>query len=132
MRLCFIHGANRVWLSSFLQTAGLPFIIIVLIVLYFHRRAAGKNRNNKTTNFIYMRPRLFPAVAFIGIITGLNNYLYAYGVSLLPVSTSSLITASQLAFTGFFAYFLVKLKFTVYSVNAVTVGAGGAGVAYEQ
>ncbi|KAL7615966.1 hypothetical protein Lser_V15G00070 [Lactuca serriola] len=128
MRLYFIHGGNRVWLSSFLETAGWPFIVIVLIILYFHRRAAGKNGNNKRTTFIYMRPRLFFAVAFVGVITGFDDYLYAYGVARLPVSTSALIIASQLAFTAFFAYLLVKQKFTAYSVNAVVLLTVGAGV----
>ncbi|KAI3760767.1 hypothetical protein L1987_51166 [Smallanthus sonchifolius] len=123
MRLYFIHGGNRVWLSSFLETAGWPFIIIILIILYFHRHIT-----TKTTNFIYMRPRLFFTVAFIGIITGLDNYLYAYGVARLPVSTSSLIIASQLAFTAFFAYVLLKQKFTSYSVNAVVLLTVAAGV----
>ncbi|KAI3736557.1 hypothetical protein L2E82_26411 [Cichorium intybus] len=128
MRLYFIHGGNRVWLSSFLETAGWPFIVVVLIILYFQRRAAGKNENNKKTTFIYMRPRLFFAVAFVGVITGFDDYLYAYGVARLPVSTSALIIASQLAFTAFFAYYLVKQKFTAYSVNAVVLLTVGAGV----
>lgn len=38
LRLYFIHGGNRVWLSAFLQTSGWPFILIVLVVLYFRRR----------------------------------------------------------------------------------------------
>ncbi|XP_076888734.1 purine permease 1-like [Bidens hawaiensis] len=128
MRLYFLHGGNRVWLSSFLETGGWPVIIIVLIILYFHRRATGKERNNKRTKFIYMRPRLFLAVAFIGIITGLDDYLYAYGVARLPVSTSSLIIASQLGFTAFFAFLLVKQKFTAFSINAVVLLTVGAAV----
>ncbi|MFS7913099.1 putative purine permease, plant [Helianthus anomalus] len=112
MRLYFVHGGNRVWLSSVLQTAGFPFIIAILIVLYFWRSAVAKKQNNKTTKLFYMHPRLFLAAVLIGLITGLDNYLYAYGVARLPVSTSSLIIAFQLAFTAFFAYFLVKLKFT--------------------
>ncbi|KAI3732899.1 hypothetical protein L1987_64111 [Smallanthus sonchifolius] len=128
MRLYFIHGGNRVWLSSFLETGGWPFITIVLIILYFHRRATGKTTNDKTTTFIYMRPRLFFAVAVIGLITGLDDYLYAYGVARLPVSTSALIIASQLGFTAFFAYLLVKQKFTPYSINAVVLLTVGAGV----
>ncbi|XP_076900695.1 purine permease 1-like isoform X3 [Bidens hawaiensis] len=128
MRLYFLHGGNRVWLSSFLETGGWPVIIIVLIILYFHRRATGKDRNNKRTKFIYMRPRLFLAVAFIGIITGLDDYLYAYGVARLPVSTSSLIIASQLGFTAFFAFVLVKQKFTAFSINAVVLLTVGAAV----
>ncbi|XP_076941428.1 purine permease 1-like [Bidens hawaiensis] len=119
MRLYFIHGGNRVWLLSCLQTAGFPLIITILIFLYFHRN---------TTTTIYMRPRLFFAAAFIGIITGAVNYLYSYGIARLPVSTSSLIIASQLVFTAFFAYVLVKIKFTPYSVNAVVLLTVGAAV----
>ncbi|GFP98323.1 purine permease 3 [Phtheirospermum japonicum] len=44
----------------------------------------------------------------------------------LPVSTSSLILASQLAFMAVFAFFLVKQKFTVYSVNAIVLLTMGA------
>lgn len=124
-RLYFIHGGNRVWLSSFLETAGWPVIILVLIILYFHRRAA---ENNKPTTLIYMRPRLFFAVAFIGVLTGLDDYLYAYGVARLPISTSALILAPHLAFLAVFAYLLVKQKFTPYSINAVVLLTVGAGV----
>ncbi|KAE8666780.1 Purine permease 1 [Hibiscus syriacus] len=74
-----------------------------------------------------MKPRLFIPSAVIGILTGLDNYFFAYGVSLLPVSTCNLILASQLAFTAVFAFLLVKQKFSAYSINAVfllTIGAG--------
>ncbi|XP_076888735.1 purine permease 1-like [Bidens hawaiensis] len=128
MRLYFIHGGTRVWLSSCLETAGWPLIIIVLIILYLHRRATQKDINNKRTTFIYMRPRLLCAVAFIGTLTGLDDYLYAYGVARLPVSTSALIIASQLGFTAFFAFILVKQKFTPYSINAVVLLTVGAAV----
>ncbi|CAI9266453.1 unnamed protein product [Lactuca saligna] len=128
MRLYFIHGGNRVWLSSFLETAGWPFILVVLIILYFHRRAAGKDGDNKHTSLIYMRPRLFFAVAFIGVLTGLDDYLYAYGVARLPISTSALILAPHLAFVAVFAYLLVKQKFTPYSINAVVLLTVGAAV----
>ncbi|KAD4584745.1 hypothetical protein E3N88_22346 [Mikania micrantha] len=125
-RLYFIHGGNRVWLSSSLETAGWPVITIVLILLYFHRRRASGN--NKPTTFFYMRRRLFFAVAFIGVITGIDDYLYAYGVARLPISTSALILAPHLAFVAFFAYVLVRQKFTPYSINAVVLLTVGAGV----
>ncbi|EPS72255.1 hypothetical protein M569_02503, partial [Genlisea aurea] len=60
--------------------------------------------------------------------TGLVNYFYTYGVSKIPVSTSSLIIASQLAFTAVFCFFLVKQKFTPYSINAVVLLTCGAAV----
>ncbi|KAI3819859.1 hypothetical protein L1987_13711 [Smallanthus sonchifolius] len=127
-RLYFIHGGNRVWLSSFLETAGWPVIIIVLIILYFHRQKNASFLVVKPVTKIYMRPRLFFAVAFIGVITGLDDYLYAYGVARLPISTSALILAPHLAFVAFFAYLLVKQKFTPYSINAVVLLTVGAGV----
>lgn len=137
MRLYFIHGGNRVWLSSFLETAGFPFMLFPLAVSYINRRR--DHRNNlppsavtvETTaklKMISMKPPLFFASAFIGILTGLDDYLYAYGVKRLPVSTSALIIASQLAFTAIFAFLLVKQRFTSYSVNAVVLLTVGAGV----
>nr|GMD68357.1 purine permease 3-like [Ipomoea batatas] len=51
------------------------------------------------------------------------NYVYTYGVAKLPVSTSSLIVASQLAFTADAAFVLLKQRFTVNAVVLLTIGA---------
>ncbi|KAM3682412.1 hypothetical protein ACJW31_12G071900 [Castanea mollissima] len=74
------------------------------------------------------RPTLLIASAVIGVLTGLDDYLYAYGVKRLPVSTSSLIIATQLAFTAIFAFLLVRQKFTSYNINAVVLLTIGASV----
>ncbi|CAL0307818.1 unnamed protein product [Lupinus luteus] len=128
MRLYFIHGGKRIWLSSFLETAGFPIILITIIISYFHRRYHHHSRHRHIItaqiikpNLISMKPPLFVASAIVGILTGLDGYLYAYGVSLLPVSTFSLIQATHLAFTAIFAFFLVKQKFTAYSVNSIVL-----------
>ncbi|EEF48577.1 purine transporter, putative [Ricinus communis] len=123
MRLYFIHGGKRVWLSSWLETGGWPILLIPLFISYLHRRST-----NPPTKLFYMKPRLFLAATFIGVLTGLDDYLYAYGVARLPVSTSSLIIATQLAFTAAFAFLLVKQKFTSFSINAVVLLTAGAGV----
>ncbi|KAK4482027.1 hypothetical protein RD792_012951 [Penstemon davidsonii] len=122
MRLYFIRGGKRIWFSSWLETGGWPIILIPLLVAYIRRRS----RSNSPTKLILIKPRVFTAAAVIGVLTGLDDYLYAYGVAKLPVSTSALVIATQLAFTAVFAFFMVKQKFTAYSVNAVillTVGA---------
>ncbi|KAL2520739.1 Purine permease 3 [Forsythia ovata] len=124
MRLYFIRGGKRIWFSSWLETAGWPIIFIPLTIAYLHRLKTG----GATTKiqFFFMKPRVFIASAAIGVLTGLDDYLYAYGVAKLPVSTSALIIATQLAFTAGFAFLLVKQKFTGYSINAIvllTVGA---------
>ncbi|GKV09424.1 hypothetical protein SLEP1_g20929 [Rubroshorea leprosula] len=121
-RLYFLHGGNRVWLSSWLQTGGWPIILLPLTIAFLQRR-----KIDPTSKFFLMKLRLFVASAVIGVITGCDDYLYAYGVARLPVSTYSLIIASQLAFTAGFSFLLVKQKFTSYSINAVfllTIGAG--------
>ncbi|GKA44869.1 purine permease 3-like protein, partial [Tanacetum coccineum] len=124
MRLYFLHGGKRVWLSAFLETAGWPLILIILIILYFYRRCS----NTTSTKAVCMKPRVFFAAVIIGVLTGLDDYLYACGVARLPVSTTSLIIASQLGFTAFFGFLLVKQKFTPYSVNAVVLLTVGAAV----
>ncbi|KAI4339331.1 hypothetical protein MLD38_024287 [Melastoma candidum] len=123
MRLYFIHGGKRVWLSSWLETGGWPVMIIPIAIDYFHRRTTG----GPTTKVITMKPHVFAMTAVIGVLTGLDDYLYAYALARLPISTSALITASHLGFTATFAFLLVRQKFTSYSINAVfllTIGAG--------
>lgn len=91
LRLYFIHGGKRVWLSSWLQTGGWPIIFILLLISYLHRGS-----HKPTTKFFYMDTSLFIAATIVGVITGFDDYLYAYGIARLPVSTSSLIIATQL------------------------------------
>ncbi|KAI3932449.1 hypothetical protein MKW92_014338 [Papaver armeniacum] len=127
LRLYFIHGGKRLWLLSWLETAGWPILFLPLSLSYFLKRRRFKNgQDEKPSKFFMITPFLFMASAFIGLLIGLDDYLYTYGVSLLPVSTSALIMSTHLAFTAGFALFMVKQKFTSYSVNAVillTVGA---------
>ncbi|GLJ48039.1 hypothetical protein SUGI_1014390 [Cryptomeria japonica] len=61
----------------------------------------------------------FLACCAIGLITGVDDYMDAWGVSYLPLSTYSLLDATQLAFNAIFAFLLVRQKFTPYSINAV-------------
>lgn len=124
MRLYFINGGKRVWLSSWLETSGWPIMLIPITVSFFRRR---RETPETTTRFFQMKPSLFLPAAFIGLLTGMDDYIYAYGVARLPVSTSALLIASQLAFTAAFAFVLVRQKFTSYSVNAVVLlSIGGA------
>lgn len=123
-RLYFVKGGKRIWLSGWFQTAAWPIIFIPLLISYFHRRKTeGQN-----TKLILMKYPVFLATAVIGLLTGLDDYFYAYGISRLPVSTSSIIIATQLGFTALFAFLLVKQKFTAYSVNAIVLLTVGAGV----
>ncbi|CAA7037827.1 unnamed protein product [Microthlaspi erraticum] len=123
-RLYFRNGGKRIWFSSFLQTAGCPIIFFPLLFSFLRRR---KEEDEKTPFFL-IKPPLFFAAIVIGLLTGFDNYLYAYGLAYLPVSTSALVISSQLAFTAFFAFFMVKQKFTPFTVNAVVLLTLGAGI----
>ncbi|CAL0305582.1 unnamed protein product [Lupinus luteus] len=129
-RFYFIHGGHRLWLCSFLQSGGFPIILLPLTIFYIHRRRQISTTTSQTTKtkIVLMKPPLFLAFAVIGSLIGLDNYLFAYGSSRLPVSTSSLILATQLAFNAVFAFFFVKQKFTAYSINAVVLLTFGSGI----
>lgn len=123
MRLYFIHGGKRIWLSSFLETAAFPIILIPLTISYIYHHYRGHHRHYHMVKprLISMKPPLFLASGIIGVLTGLDDYLYASGVARLPVTTFSLIQASHLAFTAVFAFLLVRHRFTAYSVNAIVL-----------
>ncbi|XP_038715966.1 purine permease 3-like [Tripterygium wilfordii] len=123
IRLYFIHGGNRIWLPSFLQTAAFPLTLFPLIIVFFQRR-----KTRSSTGFFLIKPRLFICAAVIGLVMGFDNYLYSYGLAHLPVSTASLIVATQLVFTAGFAFLLVKQKFTAYSINGIVLLTVGAAV----
>ncbi|XP_059286530.1 purine permease 3-like [Lycium ferocissimum] len=122
LRLYFVEGGSRIWLNSWLQTGGWPLTLIPLAFLYLYRR---KNEGSDA-KFYFITPRIFIASFIIGVLTGLDTFLYTWGASKLPVSTSTLLISAQLAFTAIGAFFIVKVKFTPYSINAVVLLIVGA------
>ncbi|CAH9052177.1 unnamed protein product [Cuscuta europaea] len=117
-RLYFIGGGTRIWFSTWLQTVAWPVTFIPLFVSYLHHRRR-RSQTSDSGEFQHITPFLFISAFLIGLLMGLNNYLFTYGVSKLPVSTALLIGSSQLGFTSVFAFFLVKQKFTAFTINAV-------------
>jgi drug/metabolite transporter (DMT)-like permease len=120
-RLYFNKGGKREWLSSFLATAGFPILLIPMYLSYLNRR-----RHDPAAHFFLSTQRLFLACIFLGIIIGVDDYLYAYGLSFLPASTSSLLISTQLGFTAFFAFLIVKQRFTSFSLNSIALLTAGA------
>ncbi|KAM0846242.1 hypothetical protein ACQ4PT_055803 [Festuca glaucescens] len=120
----FLHGSNRKWLSSLLQTAGWPLQLAPLNASFLsHRRCSTTTRSLPV---FLMSPRLLATTVGIGLIIGLDNLLYSYGMAYLPVSTSSILISTQLAFTAGFALLIVRQRFTAFSVNAVMLRVGAA------
>ncbi|MCL7033333.1 hypothetical protein MKW94_030516 [Papaver nudicaule] len=123
IRLYFLHGGQRKWLSSWLQTAAFPFLLIPIFISWSMSKpksTVDANPNDRKLRFGVTR-KLFVSSLIVGIIVGLDSFLYAFGLSYLPVSTSSLLMSTQLAFIAAFALVLVKQKFTPYSINSVVL-----------
>ncbi|KAK1352553.1 putative purine permease [Heracleum sosnowskyi] len=121
-RLYSVKGGKRVWLMCALETAGFPFLVIPMIISYIYRRRKGGPK----TKFLSMSRVLILPCIVIGILTGADDYMDSAGVSRLPVSTYSLVLSSQLGFTAFFAWILVKQKFTFLHFNAILLLTAGS------
>ncbi|KAL5992600.1 hypothetical protein ACLOJK_013519 [Asimina triloba] len=115
-RLYYLHGGNRKWVPSWLQTAGFPILLLPLTILHIRSRTDKR----RPTRFL-AQPKLLVASAAIGLLAGLDNYMYSLGLSYLPVSTSSILFATQLAFTAIFALIIVRQTFTPYAINSVVL-----------
>ncbi|MCL7044010.1 hypothetical protein MKW94_029883 [Papaver nudicaule] len=122
-RLYFTHGGGRKWLSSMLQTVGFPVLVAPLSYIYIKK----VNGPSYDASWVFMmEPKLFIYSAVIGAALGLANYMFSASLFYLPVSTSSLLFSTQLAFTAIFAFIIVRQKFTFYSFNSVVLMTLGA------
>jgi drug/metabolite transporter (DMT)-like permease len=124
LRVYFVHGGQRLWLSALLQISGWPLLLPPMCVSLFRGRRHGIAN-------LFLPPRLVGAAAVLGAFYAVSCYVYAMGSQALPLSTSSLLLATQLAFTAIFAFLFVGLRFTPFSANAVvllTIGPAVLGV----
>lgn len=122
-RIYFLHGGKRKWIPSWLLTAGFPCLIVPIC---FSLARRNRHQNSPSSSRFLVTRRLILASAIIGSLLGIDSYMYTIGGAYLPVSVSSLLSSSQLAFTSIFAFFLVKHKFTHYSINAVVLMTFGS------
>lgn len=111
LRLHFMHGGKKKWLNAWLLNAGFPILTLPIAI---------SSARARTTRLV-VTPWLFTVSALLGFLLGLDGYLYSFGLFYLPVSVSSLLGSTRLAFTAIFAFIIVKHKFTHYSINAVVL-----------
>ncbi|KAF4386009.1 hypothetical protein G4B88_031144 [Cannabis sativa] len=116
-RLYFAKGGNSNWMATLVQLVGFP----ILLPYYCF---AGR-KSELSTTFSNSSPKslliLVLVSIFLGIVLVVDCFLYSVGLSYLPISTYSLISASQLAFNAFFSFFLNSQKFTPFIVNSLVL-----------
>ncbi|KAK9096989.1 hypothetical protein Sjap_022486 [Stephania japonica] len=121
LRCYYLHGGNRKWLASWLQNVAFPlFLIPISAPLLLKRQSNNTNYSHNLSHFV-MNKRLFYASVTLGVLYGASSFCMALGLRNIPVSTSTLLMATQLAFTAVFAFLMVKQRFTAFSVNAVVL-----------
>ncbi|CAN6182594.1 unnamed protein product [Urochloa humidicola] len=123
-RLYYDKGGRREWLSACLQSAGWPLLLLPAAASYASRRA----RDLRGAPLLLAPPRILLAAAALGVATGADNFVCAYSLRYLPVSTSAILISTQLAFTVFFAFLIVRQRLTAATVNAVALLTAGAAV----
>ncbi|CAN1251321.1 Purine permease 21 [Linum perenne] len=112
-RLYFVKGGTSKWISLISQLGGFP----VLIPYYIYSNFI-KHRHN--VNDHHLPPLTYGSFyVFQGILIWGSTYLYTIGLQYLPVSTSTIIASSQLAFNALFSYFINSQKFTPFITNSL-------------
>ncbi|KAG5006056.1 hypothetical protein AAZX31_09G046500 [Glycine max] len=108
----FTHKGSSRWVSTWVQTAGFPLLLIPICVPYLFKFT-------KRVPFNDFTPRMLIISISIGVMLGFNNLFFSWGNSYLPVSTSALLLSSQLLFNLLFSVIIVKQKITFSNVNCV-------------
>ncbi|KAA8525937.1 hypothetical protein F0562_007963 [Nyssa sinensis] len=115
-RLYYVKGGNSKWMATFVQSAGFP---ILIPLLYFF------SQPTPSINTSLPKPPSISTIAFLYLFFGLlltgDNMMYSYGLLYLPVSTYSLLCATQLAFNALFSFLLNSQKFTALILNSLVL-----------
>ncbi|TYG77971.1 hypothetical protein ES288_D02G019000v1 [Gossypium darwinii] len=109
----FNHKGSSRWVSTWVQSAGFPLLIIPIVVPYYLFKSTQRKP------FTGFTPKILALSIFIGFMLGVNNLLFSWGNSYLPVSTSSLLLSSQLVFNLILSVIIVKQKITFMNLNCV-------------
>ncbi|KAL8496166.1 hypothetical protein ACS0TY_020037 [Phlomoides rotata] len=109
----FVHRGSSRWVSTWVQSAGFPLLILPIYLPFFLFKSTRRRPFSGFTT------ALFLSSTVVGVFIGVNNFLFSWGTSYLPVSTSSLLLSSQLIFNLILSVIIVKQKITFTNLNCV-------------
>ncbi|XP_047953931.1 probable purine permease 10 [Salvia hispanica] len=118
-RVYYDNGGKSNWMATLVQVIGFP----VLIPFQFFTTTNNNNFHDNDTNLIIntRRQKLHLAAFYvaIGIFLAVDCMLYSIGLQYLPVTTYTLLCASQLGFNAVFSLFLNRQRFTPFIINSL-------------
>ncbi|EPS68883.1 hypothetical protein M569_05883, partial [Genlisea aurea] len=106
-RLYFNNGGNSKWMATLVQVVGFPILLPLL--------QWAKHKTQFSGSVIIMAG----VYISLGIFLAIDCMLYTLGLEYLPLTTYTLLCASQLGFNAVFSYFLNGQKLTPYIINSV-------------
>ncbi|KAE8702975.1 putative purine permease 4 [Hibiscus syriacus] len=112
----FNHKGSSRWVSTWVQSAGFPLLVIPILLPYYLFKSTQRKPFTRFT------PRILALSIFIGFMLGINNLLFAWGISYLPVSTSSLVYHLTLESSNDKPHGLTRAKYFIGYF--ATIGAG--------
>ncbi|KAI3410327.1 uncharacterized protein J3R85_018811, partial [Psidium guajava] len=112
-RLYYEKGGKSKWMETLVQIAGFP---ILIPYLFF-----SPNKPSSTTKAALDARLLALVYVVFGIICAAGTMTFSVGLQYLPVSTFSLITASQLGFNALLAFFINSQKFAPLTINSIVL-----------
>ncbi|XVF25509.1 hypothetical protein REPUB_Repub13aG0218800 [Reevesia pubescens] len=117
-RLYFEKGGTSKWLATLAQVGGFPILLPFYFILVCKNFIANNIVDPNPPSFLKLLTLVYVP---LGLLTAGSCFLYSVGLQYLPVSTVTLIIASQLGFNAFFSYFLNSQKFTPYIINSLVL-----------
>ncbi|XP_021721535.1 purine permease 21-like [Chenopodium quinoa] len=114
-RLYYNNGGKSKWMVTLVQFVGFP----VLLPLYCIIPKEVSQEN--TPKNLFPCSKVASIYIFLGLIGAGASMMYSIGLEYMPVSTFSLICASQLAFNAVFSFFLNSQKFTPFITNSLVL-----------
>ncbi|KAL6991399.1 Purine permease 21, partial [Sarracenia purpurea var. burkii] len=117
-RLYYQKGGKSKWLATLVQPAGFPVLFPFLLL---SPAAKIQLPSSSADSAPPSAATLASLYLFLGTFLAADCMLYSIGLLYLPVSTYSLICASQLGFNALFSFFLNSQKFTPFIVNSLFI-----------
>ncbi|XP_057465455.1 probable purine permease 10 [Actinidia eriantha] len=117
-RLYYDKGGNSKWMATLVQPSGFPILIPFLFLSIPKNQFTSNDHINTPPASLRTLVALYLS---LGVFLAAVCMLYSIGLLYLPVSTYSLICASQLGFNAVFSRFLNAQKFTPFIINSLFI-----------
>ncbi|XP_026449147.1 probable purine permease 11 isoform X2 [Papaver somniferum] len=118
-RLYYDKGGSSKWMATLVQSSGFPVLFAPLFIFkVYSPESSSTVITSKASPSVFALTLVYLS---LGLMFAGDNMMYSNGLLYLPVSTYSLLCATQLAFNAIFSYFLNSQKLTPFIFNSLVL-----------